>query len=183
MSTTITEPIGISALGKGSIFLMPLATAIGGTDTAPTIPLAAVTAAVNVTCAFDAGWEPTYDMSRGTRMKYCSTAEFEARGKGKWTGGAFTYEWDPQNPDDVLNYKHVVDLAPDSKYLAGLRLGLTKDVAPAANQYLAYVMPIELDIQVPVNIDPSNDAQVLQLIQQYVITAPVRRNVKIVSGS
>ena len=182
MSVIVTEPPGIASLGKGSVFFLPIATAIGGTVAAPTILLSAFSSTTNATCALDAGWEPKYEMGRGSRMKYCSTAEFESRGKGKWTGQTLTYEWDPQNPADVTNYKHVVDLAPGSKYLMGLRLGLLKDVAVAVDQYLAWLMPVELDLQIPKEIDPSSDGDVLQLLQGYVITGQPRQNVKIVAS-
>ena len=180
MSVLITEPPGISALGKGSVFFLPFSTAIGGTASAPTIPVTAFASATNATCVLDAGWEPQYEPSAGSRMKYCSTAEYEVRGKGKWTGQNLQYEWDPQVPADVTNYKHVVDLAAGSKWKLALRLGLGKDVAPAAGQYLAWVMPVELDQQVPVPVDPSNDAQMLQLMQRYFITGEPVRNVSIV---
>lgn len=182
MSVIVTEPPGIASLGKGSVFFLPFTTAIGGTTAAPTVPLAAFTSATNATCVLDAGWEPKYEMGRGSRMKYCSTAEFESRGKGKWTGNSLRYEWDPQNPADVASYKHVVDLAPGSKFLMGLRLGLLKDVAVAANQYLAWLVPVELDLQIPKEIDPSADADVLQLDQAYVIIGLPVQNVKVVTG-
>lgn len=172
--TILLEPPGISALGKGSVFFVPYATAIGGTASAPTIPVTAFASATNATCVLDSGWDPTYEPSSGSRMKYCSTAEYEVRGKGKWTGQNLTYEWDPQTPADVTNYKHVVDLAEGTRYKLCMRLGLGKDVAVAANQYFAWVIPVELDKQVTVPIDPSNDGQVLQLQQRYfIIGAPV----------
>ena len=127
MSVLITEPPGISALGNGSVFFLPFSTAIGGTASAPTIPVTAFASATNATCVLDAGWEPQYEPSAGSRMKYCSTAEYEVRGKGKWTGQNLQYEWDPQVPADVTNYKHVVDLAAGSKWKLALRLGLGKD--------------------------------------------------------
>lgn len=182
MSIIVTEPPGISALGKGSVFFLPFATAVGGTVSAPTVLLSAFTSATNATCALDAGWEPQYEPSAGSRMKYCSTAEFEVRGKGKWTGQTLTYEWDPQTPADVTNYKHVVDLAPGSKFLMALRLGLLKDVAVAANQYMAYLVPVELDIQVPKNLDQSNDADVLQKMQRYFIIGQPVMDVKVVAA-
>ena len=180
MSVLITEPPGISALGKGSVFFLPFSTVIGGTASAPTVPVAAFASATNATCVLDSGWDPQYEPSAGSRMKYCSVAEYETRAKGKWTGQNLVYEWDPQVPTDVTNYKHVVDLAPGSKFKLALRLGLGKDEAAAANQYLAWIIPIELDLQVPVPLDPSNDGQVLQLQQRYFITGEPVRNVSIV---
>ncbi len=178
---TVMEPPAISALGRGSVFFLPFATVIGGTAAAPTVPVGAFVSATNATCVLDAGWDPTYEPSAGSRMKYCSVAEYETRGKGKWSGQNLMYEWDPQNPDDVTNYKHVVDFAPGSRFKLALRLGLYKDVAPANTQKLAWVIPVELDLQVPVPLDPSNDAQVLQLQQRYFIIGAPIQNVSIVT--
>lgn len=177
--TVLLEPPGISALGKGSVFFLPSTTAIGGTVAAPTVLLSAFSSATNATCALDAGWDPTYEPGVGSRMKYCSTAEFETRGKGKWTGQNLVYEWDPQTPADVTNYKHVVDLAPGAKFKMALRLGLGKDIAVAADQYCAWIIPVELGEQVPVALDPSNDGQVLQLQQRYYIIGSPVMNVKV----
>lgn len=169
----LLEPPGISALGKGSLFFLPTIASLS----APKV--SEFTAGTNLTCAVDAGWEPTYEESSGSRMKYCSTAEFEVRGKGKWTGSQLVYEWDPQNPDDITNYKHVTALAAGTKGYLALRLGLGKDQAIAAAQKIAWIKPVEFGAQVTVPVDPSNDGQVLQLTQRYFVTGSGVENVTV----
>ena len=172
--TTLFEPVGLPALAKGGIFWFPTISS----KTAPKVS----EATMNLTCVPDAGWEPKFEEGVGTHMKYCSDSEYEVPGKGKWTGGNFIYEWDPQKPDDVTNYKHVTTLAQGTIGWLGHRLGLAKDVALAADQVLSLLVPVRWGRQVPVEIDPSNDGQLLQLTQRYFITGPVLQNIKLVTG-
>jgi hypothetical protein len=174
MSTALYEPVGLPALAKGGIFYFSTIANL----TAPKVS----EATLNLTCVPDAGWEPTYEQTAGSKMKYCSDSEFEVPGKGKWTGGTFTYEWDPQEPDDVVNYKHVTTLTEGSRGYLGQRLGLDKDVALAAGDVLALLIPVYWGKQVPVPIDPSTDGQLLQLAQRYFITGRVLQNVAVVAG-
>ncbi len=173
MSNQLYEPIGKSALGMGGIFWFP-------TIADPTEPKVSEST-LNLTCVPDAGWEPTFEQAAGSRMKYCSTSEYEVPGKGKWTGGTMQYEFDPQNPDDVALYQHVVALEKGTKGWLGHRLGLPKDVELAIDQVLSRLYRVEFGEQVEVPIDPSNDGQVLQLQQRFFIIAEPLRNVKVVA--
>jgi hypothetical protein len=172
--TTLFEPIGLPALARGGIFWFPT---IASLD-APKI----TESTLNLTCVPDAGWEPTFEQTAGSHMKYCSDSEYEVPGKGKWTGGTFTFEWDPQNPDDVVNYKHVTGLAEGTAGYLGQRLGLDKDTELTAADVLNLLLPVRWGKQVPVPIDPSNDGQLLQLAQRYFITGRVLHNVAVVAG-
>ncbi len=172
--TTLFEPVGLPALAKGGAFWFPT---IADLD-APLV----TEAILNLTCVPDAGWEPTFEQAAGTHMKYCSDSEYEVPGKGKWTGGTWTYEWDPQNPTDVINYKHVSALTEGTAGYIGQRLGIGKETELTAGDILSLLIPVRWGKQVPVPIDPSNDGQLLQLQQRYFITAPVRQNVEVVAG-
>lgn len=172
--TTLFEPVGLPALAKGRIFWFPTIV----DKSAPTV----AEATMNATCVPDAGWEPTYEQAAGAHMKYCSDAEYEVPGKGKWTGGSLVYEWDPQDPDDVDSYKHVTTLTEGTRGFIGLSLGMGKDEELAAGQVLNLLIPVTLGKQVPVNIDPSNDGQLLQLTQRYFVTGEVLHNVEVVAA-
>lgn len=171
MSAPLFEPVKLSALGKGRIFWFP-------TLANPQAPKVAE-ATLNLTCVPDAGWEPTYEQSATSNVKYCSTAEYEIPGKGKWTGGTFVSEWDPQDPTDTAIYKHVVALAEGTRGYLGHSLGLGKDVGLAAGQIINSLYPVEWGAQVEVPIDPSNDGQLLQLQQRFFITGNVIKNVAV----
>lgn len=172
--TTLFEPVGLPALGMGGIFWFPtIANTSAPKKTESTL---------NLTCVPDAGWEPTFEESAGSHMKYCSEAEYEVRGKGKWTGGTMQYEFDPQNPDDVTHYKHVTALAKGTRGYLGHRLGLPKTEELDVDQYVD-LYPVEFGQQVPVPIDPSTDGQLLQLKQRFFVTGEPILNVKIVAGA
>lgn len=174
MSSTLYEPIGLPALGMGGIFYAP-------TIVAPAAPKKSEFT-LNLTCVPDAGWEPTFEESAGSHMKYCSEAETEVRGKGKWTGGTMQYEFDPQSPDDVALYRHVTMLEKGTRGWLGHRLGLPKTEELDVDQYLSRLYRVEFGEQVEVPIDPSTDGQLLQLKQRFFIIAEPLRNVKIVAG-
>lgn len=173
--TTLFEPVGLPALAKGRIFWFPTIADLA----APKVS----ESTMNATCVPDAGWEPTFEESAGSHMKYCSESEYEVPGKGKWTGGSLVYEWDPQNPADVTSYKHVTTLAPGTRGYLGLSLGLGKEEELTAGDVLNLLIPATLGKQIPVNIDPSNDGQLLQLTQRYFVTGEVLQNVTVVAGA
>lgn len=173
MSSTLFEPAGLPALGMGGIFFAPTIADL----TAPAV----AEFTLNLTCVPDAGWEPTYEESAGARMKYCSTSEYEAPGKGKWTGGTLTYEFDPQNPDDAVNYRHVIALAEGTRGFLGHRLGKPKTDELAAGDVLSRIYPVVFGKQVEVPLDPSSDGQVLQRQQRYFIVGEPLQDVEVVA--
>ena len=175
MTATMYEPIGLPALGQGGIFWFPTL----ANRAAPKV----TESTLNLTCVPDAGWEPTFEQAAGSKMKYCSDSEFEVPGKGKWTGGTFTSEWDPQDPNDVLVYKHVTALAEGTGGYLGQRLGFDRDVNLTAGDILSLLIPVRWGKQVPVPIDSSSDGQLLQIQQRYFITGRVLQNVAVVAGA
>lgn len=172
--STLFEPVGLPALGMGGIFWFPTI----GDPEAPKVS----EASLNLTCVPDAGWEPTFEQGAGSRMKYCSTSEFETPGKGKWTGGTMQYEFDPQNPDDVTTYKHVSALKKGTRGFVGHRLGKPKTDELAAGDVLSRLYPVEFGEQVEVPLDPSSDGQVLQRQQRYFIVGEPLQDVEVVAG-
>lgn len=166
--TTLFEPVGLPAIGKGGIFWFPT---IANLATGPAV----AEATKNLTAIPDAGWEPTFEEGAGEHMKYISTASYEVRGKGKWAGGTFTYEYDPQDPDDPA-YALAILTEGLVGYL-GQRLGLPKTTEIAAGQVLSHLYPVQWGRPVTVPIDNSNDGQLLQVKQRFFVTGPVLDNV------
>ena len=93
MSITEFAPVGLPALAAGRIAFFPTIANLA----APKV--SEIT--LNLTYVPDAGWEPTFEQSAGSRMKYASDAEYEVPGKGKWTGQPMVYEVDPQDVTDA----------------------------------------------------------------------------------
>lgn len=173
MSLPVFAP-GISALGMGSLYFMPtLATPSTG------VAVAEITAGVDISCAIDA-FTANAEQGVFSKTRYCSKQETQIPGKVTWSGDPLVYVWDPQNPDDATNYKHVTTLADGVSGYLGNRLGLdAQTVAPTAAQILALVIPVTLGVQVPVPIDPTQEGQEFQLSQAFFITGPVYKNVPI----
>ena len=169
MSTTLFEPIGLPAIGKGGIFWFPTIANL----TAPKVS----EATKNLTGVPDSGWEPTYDEGAGEHMKYISMASYEVRGKGKWTGGTFTYEFDPQMPTSAAYALSV--LTEGLMGYLGHRLGLPKTTEIAAAQVLSFLYPVQWGKPVAIPIDNSTDGQLLQVKQRFFITGPVTQNVTV----
>lgn len=173
--TTLFEPIGLPALGKGRLFWFPT---IANTS-APKIS----EATMNLTGVPDAGWEPKVEQTAGTHLKYISVQESETPGKTKVTGGTLTYEWDPQNPDDATNYKHVVTLAAGTHGYIGHVLGKGAHEALAVGDVINQLIPVTLGEQLPAAIDPKEDGQLLQLEQRYFVTGTIERNVVVAAAA
>lgn len=174
MSSTLLEPIGLPALGQGRVFWFPTIADLE----APKVS----EATLNLSMVPDAGWEPTFEQAAGSHMKYGSDSEYEVPGKGKWTGGSMVSEWDPQNPDDD-GYAHIAALAEGTLGYLGLSLGFDAAEPLADGHILNLLWPTRWGKQVPVNIDPSNDGQLLQVTQRYFITGRVLQNIPVIAGS
>ena len=172
MSTTLFEPIGLPAIGKGGIFWFPTIASL----TAPKVS----EATKNLTGIPDAGWEPTFEQGAGEHMKYISTASYEVVGKGKWTGGTFQYEYNPQLPTSAA-YALATLTEGLSGYM-GHRLGLPKTTEIVAAQILTNLFPVTWGKPVAVPIDNSSDGQLLQVKQRFFITGPVLENITVAAG-
>ena len=171
MSITEFAPVGLPALAAGRIAFFPTIANMA----APKV--SEIT--LNLTYVPDAGWEPTFEQSAGSRMKYASDAEYEVPGKGKWTGQPMVYEVDPQ---DVTDASYAAAALPEGTVgFVGHSAGLDADTAFAATQVMNSIWPVRFGKQVLVPIDASNDGQVLQVSQRVFVTGPPVHNVALVA--
>lgn len=167
------DPTGIDAAGKGSLYFVP---AIADPK-APT--LAELNAGINLSnVAYAWALNGSQGKTERTRYGYKSTAE--SLGRTTYAPDAIEYDYDPQAVDATSGeYKHVALMAPGTTGYIIDRRGLRPSDPFTSGQILEAVIPVELGEQMPVNIDPTQEGQMIRYSQSVAVIGDVERRVKI----
>ena len=163
---TVAFPDGIDAQGNAALWFLP---AIAD-PTSPTV--SEFTAGVNLSCAID-GFSAPSEQASTNDIRYCSTQQFETPGRVTTTIDPINYVFDPQEPDNAIEYKHYNTLVAGSRGFLVNRLGMDVNTAPLAGQYVD-VYPVTAGVQARQAIDPSAEGAKIKVTQKFFVTGPVR---------
>ena len=170
MALPIT-PAGVKAQRKLAIGWAPSIAGANG----PTVAEVTVT----ITCDIIGEQGLTAEQTKGNPpMRLCEDQKYELLGATTYSIPDLKYVVDPQNPSDT-NYKAFLTLTAGTSGFLVFRYGLdAKSVDWVAAQKVD-VAPVTLGTQVKDAVNPTEEFELLSIMQKVAVTGPVRIGVAI----